>query len=142
MLESHDSRVENQWTAAFDLEGSGIRTSKFVVQSAHWNPASFLRWFAKFRPEVVIGSDELIPEWLASGGYRAPEDVGFVNLYCPKPDGQYAGLYHNASAIGGAAVDAVVSMIHRNERGLPETPQTILLEARWVEGKTLRHKAR
>ncbi|HEY3836324.1 MAG TPA: hypothetical protein VGL72_07120, partial [Bryobacteraceae bacterium] len=56
------------------------------------------------------------------------------NLYCPKPDGQYAGLYHNASAIGGAAVDAVVSMIHRNERGLPETPQTLLLEARWVEG--------
>lgn len=141
ILESHDSRVENQWTAAFDMAVAGIRTWKFVVRPSSWNATAFRKWLAKCRPDVVIGSDEIIPEWLANAGRVPPHDIGFVNLYCPNPDGRYAGLYHNAAAIGAVAVDAVVSMVHRNERGIPETPQTILLEPRWIEGRTLRRRA-
>jgi hypothetical protein len=31
----------------------------------------------------------------------------------------------------------LVSLVERNECGVPETPQTLLLNARWVEGDTL-----
>jgi LacI family transcriptional regulator len=140
IIESHDSRVENQWSAAFDMKGQGIDASKFIVKPESWGAARFTEWFFTHRPEVIIGSDPLVIGWLRKVGYRVPKNVGFVNLYCADPDGEYAGLYHNAAAIGGVAVDAVVSMIHRNERGIPERPQTILLHPKWVEGRTLLDK--
>jgi hypothetical protein len=70
-------------------------------------------------------------------GRRVPEDVGFVHLWAPDQRGQYAGIYHNPPALGIAAVNLLIGMIQRNESGLPETPQTVLLNASWVEGDTL-----
>jgi len=42
-------------------------------------------------------------------------------------------LEYPAEAIGGAAVDMVVGQIHRNERGAPTSPHTLLLDSVWTE---------
>jgi hypothetical protein len=34
-------------------------------------------------------------------------------------------------------VDFLVDMIHRNERGIPETPRWVLVEGTWQNGATL-----
>ena len=39
--------------------------------------------------------------------------------------------------MGAAAADFLVAMLHRNERGIPELPHTILVEGTWIDGKTL-----
>jgi LacI family transcriptional regulator len=39
-------------------------------------------------------------------------------------------------------VDFLVSMIHRNERGVPKAAQTLLLDATWQDGATLLGKTR
>jgi len=36
------------------------------------------------------------------------------------------------------AVESLAAQIHRNERGLPTDPRTVMISGRWVEGPTLR----
>jgi hypothetical protein len=51
--------------------------------------------------------------------------------------GPCAGLNLEPRRLGAAAVEMVVAMLHRQEWGVPAYPQTITLEATWVEGPTL-----
>src|SRR5262245_24304096 len=135
---NQDARVNHQWGAAFVWEqqqqAAARRTSLFVVEERDWNERTFARWFAKNRTAVILGYDPVILDWLKRQRRKVPEEVGFVHLWNPDRSGRFAGLYHDPPAIGAAAVDFLVGMIHRNERGLPETPQTLLLDATWQGG--------
>jgi LacI family transcriptional regulator len=44
----------------------------------------------------------------------------------------------NSFQIGVMAVDLLVDMLHRNERGIPIRPYLMMVEGSWVEGNTLR----
>jgi LacI family transcriptional regulator len=140
--QNQDARVDNQWSAAYVWEQqrtpAARRIPPFIVGDRDWNERKFGNWFDAYRPEVVLAHSPLIVEFLQKLGNRVPEDVGFAHLWLPDQSGQFAGLYHDPTAIGAAAVDFVVGMIQRNERGAPQAPQTVLLEARWLNGKTLR----
>jgi LacI family transcriptional regulator len=143
---NQDARVNHQWGAAFVWEqqqqAAANRTSLFVVEERDWNERNFAGWFEKNRPDVILGYDTAILDWLKRQRRKVPEDVGFVHLWNPDRSGRFAGLYHDPPAIGAAAVDFLVGMIHRNERGLPETPQTLLLDASWQGGATLNESGR
>jgi hypothetical protein len=39
------------------------------------------------------------------------------------------------------AVDLLVDMLHRNERGVPIIPYMLMVEGSWCEGRTLRPAA-
>jgi LacI family transcriptional regulator len=138
---NQDSRVDHEWTAAFEWEQRHTiakqRAFVLLADQARWGEAIFSRWFKAVRPQVVLGYDPSIISWLKNLGRRVPEDVGFVHLWAPDQMRQYAGIYHNPPALGMAAVNLLIGMIQRNETGLPETPQTVLLNASWVEGDTL-----
>jgi hypothetical protein len=43
----------------------------------------------------------------------------------------------NSFQIGVMAVDLLVDMLHRNERGVPAIPYRLMVEGSWCEGKTL-----
>jgi LacI family transcriptional regulator len=138
---NQDARVNHQWGAAFVWEQQQMpskdRTSLFVVAEQDWNERHFAEWFKDNRPDVILGYDPAILDWLKRLGRKVPKDVGFVHLWNPDRSGQFAGLYHDPPAIGTAAVDFLVGMIHRNERGIPATAQTLLLDATWQQGGTL-----
>jgi LacI family transcriptional regulator len=142
MEQNQDARVDHQWGAAFAWEQEQAmpsdRTVPFLVQESDWNERRFAKWFRSNRPEIVLGYDPSIVAWLKNLGKTVPSDVGFVHLWNPDCSGQFAGIYHNPPAIGAAAVDFVVGMIQRNERGLPGSPQTLMLEAFWQDGATVR----
>ena len=44
----------------------------------------------------------------------------------------------NALQIGVMAVDLLIDMLHRNERGVPQHPYLLMVQGSWVEGNTLR----
>ena len=71
-------------------------------------------------------------------GLKVPQEAGFVHLNCPDTTRRYAGIYHNGPAVGAAAVDFLVDMIHRNERGIPNPPKWVLVEGNWQNGDTLK----
>ncbi|MEA3209421.1 MAG: hypothetical protein QOE70_2478 [Chthoniobacter sp.] len=142
MQQDQDARVDHQWGAAFAWEQEQAmpshRTVLFLVEKSDWTERQFAKWFKSNRPEIVLGYDSHIITWLKNLGMDVPAEVGFVHLWNPDCSGQFAGIYHNPPAIGVAAVDFVVGMIQRNERGLPVAPQTLLLEAAWQDGTTVR----
>lgn len=144
MHSNQDARVNHQWGAAFLWEQqqmpSSERTSPLLVEEDHWNERKFAKWFAFNRPEVILGYDPVIIDWLKKLGKRVPEDVGFAHLWNPDRSGAFAGLYHDPPAIGSAAVDFLAGMIHRNERGIPESPQTLLMDAGWQPGSTVQKR--
>jgi hypothetical protein len=47
-----------------------------------------------------------------------------------------AGIDQSGERVGAAAVDLVVEQLHANEFGRPPNPKTVLIEGRWVPGKT------
>ncbi len=142
MHANQDARVDHQWAAAFHWEQQQVpeahRTIPFVVEDRDWEERNFAEWFKANRPQVILGYEPVVIEWLKNLGMRVPEDVGFAHLWIPDLSGEYAGIYHDPPAIGSAAVDFVVGMIQRNERGVPVSPQTLLLEAAWKEGNSVK----
>jgi LacI family transcriptional regulator len=137
-----DARVDHQWGAAFAWEQQNTvakaRAAPLVVPEQDWNEQNFGRWFKANKPDVILGYDPEILEWLKRLKLSVPDDVGFAHLWAPDNSGTFAGIYHNPPAIGVACVDFLVGMIQRNERGLPPSSQTLLLETSWQNGKTIR----
>jgi LacI family transcriptional regulator len=137
-----NERVDRQWVASFLVEQLGAEHSVplFVPDDAKWNFENFRKWFDANEPDVVISHEEAALEWLRKLGAHVPNDVGFIDLNCADQSGQFAGIYQNGPAIGAVAVDFLIGMIQRNERGVPALPHSLLVEGTWVEGKTVRAK--
>ena len=90
------------------------------------------------RPDVIVGHMQAIVEWLTEIKCRVPADTGFFNLNLTERAAPCAGLDLGPRRLGAAAIETVVAMLHRHERGVPGFVQTISLEAMWTEGPTLR----
>ena len=43
--------------------------------------------------------------------------------------------------VGEAALDMLISMVHHNERGVPEHPRATMIGCHWVDGTTVRSRA-
>jgi LacI family transcriptional regulator len=98
----------------------------------------FLHWFRKYDPDVILSHDfEPINTWLKRAGRPVPREVAFVNLDRRARDGDVAGIDQDYAGVGAAAVDLLIALLHRNNRGLPHQPATVLLEGTWVPGATL-----
>ena len=75
---------------------------------------------------------------LRSLGCKVPEEIGVACPLLPSAETELAGAIENSVEIGSVAVDFLIGMIHRQERGIPQNPQRIHVEGRWLPGKTLR----
>jgi len=138
---SIDERVEHHYLGGYLADqhrvAPGDRLPPHLPPDKEWRAEGFLRWFEANRPEVVITHHEAVAEWLAQAGVGVPEEVALVQLNLPDKSGSVAGIYQNGLEVGAAAADFLVSMLLRNDCGLPTLPHSILVEGTWVEGLTL-----
>jgi len=143
---SSDVAAHHHWVGGFLVEQQSRpmsgRVPLFVVPERQWNEIEFQNWFQTNRPDVILGLDEEMVIWLGKAGFKVPADVGFLHLNCPDQTGCYAGVYHNGPAVGAAAIDFLIDMMHRNERGIPQLPKWILVEGSWQDGASLRNRKR
>jgi DNA-binding LacI/PurR family transcriptional regulator len=141
---SLNERVDRQWVASYLVEELQFNHSVplFVPEDENWKFENFRKWFESQKPDVVISHEEVVLDWLKRLGAHVPDDAGFVHLNCTNEDGQFAGIYQNGPTIGSAAVDFLIGMIHRNERGVPTLPHSLLIEGTWVAGKTVRARGK
>jgi hypothetical protein len=101
--------------------------------------AQILAWLKREKPDVIFTpAGDVLPELLHRAGWRIPEDIGFALLACPQPGDRFSGVYQNGAMIGALAVDTLISMVERHERGLPAQATTLMVEGQWNEGETLR----
>jgi DNA-binding LacI/PurR family transcriptional regulator len=139
-----DEHANHHWLAGYQtfqsLTRRELRMPHFITPE--WNQVSFLQWFRRFRPEAIITVDDEIVRWLQTAGVRVPEEVGCATVYWKDDRAYLSGYYQNHEMIGAAAVETVVAQLQRNERGLPEIEKTVLIQALWKEGTTLRRRTR
>jgi hypothetical protein len=97
-----------------------------------------IAWLKRHEPDVVVGHDNRLKNWVEEAGFRVPEDMGIVHLAVDDDVLNWAGI-HSRRRVGGAtAVDWLVSLMRNHQYGLPETPLNILIRGVWQNGKTLK----
>jgi LacI family transcriptional regulator len=94
------------------------------------------KWIARDKPEVIITTGDNIQTMIA-WGYQFPRDMAVAGYALPQGESFFSGLYQNDLLIGKKAVDLIIDMLYRGERGLPQTPIRTLVESDWYSGKTL-----
>jgi LacI family transcriptional regulator len=132
-------RVHEKLLGAYLAEQMNYPRKQWLppLVSAVPNERAFWQWM-KHRPDVILCPDvDLIQGWLVRGGWKVPRDVGVVGVAVEKADGRQAGVWADPAIVGAMATELVVSLLHRNQRGLPAHDQEILYRGDWVEGETL-----
>jgi DNA-binding LacI/PurR family transcriptional regulator len=97
----------------------------------------FAAWYGKHRPEVILCSGPDIPRWIRELGLKVPQDVAYANLFVHDKESGESGIYEPSRQVGACAVDLVVEQLQQSRFGIPANPKSVLVEGKWVEGKTL-----
>ena len=138
----HQSRFQGRWEAGFLVAGEMLPDVKlgkpFYVDE--WNEVPrILSWVKREKPDVLITpAPDVMSNILRQDGWRIPEDIGVAALACPQLGDSFSGVFQNGKMIGALAIDTLISLVERHERGLPEQATTLMVEGQWNEGKTLR----
>ena len=149
LLSIHDARVVHNYYAAYLMGMLRVPAELqippfFMAEFSPKAEAEKLAWFRTHRPEVIITSNGSgLDEIFRSEGLRCPENIGLVSLGTSerrphKTDRIVSGTDENTETVGVAAMDLLVTLMHRNERGVPTTPRTVLIDSKWVPGTTVR----
>jgi LacI family transcriptional regulator len=136
--ENWDEKVEGAWTASL-LVSLERRRGQARIPACwdRFDDEELRRWLRRHRPDAVVGP-ETVARRIRAMGWRIPRDLGFASLFLPRKERCFSGIHQNDRLIGAKAVDLVVDMLHRGERGIPETPIRTLVEGVWFPGRTLR----
>lgn len=102
--------------------------------------AAIIQWMADHRPDAVISSINPLLDWIVEfTGLTVPDELGTISLNSAMGDRQ-SGIDQNLHHVGRAALEMLVEMINRGERGIPPLQHRMLLEGTWNEGETLRQQ--
>lgn len=139
---AHQLRFQGRWEAGFLVAGEmlpDVTLSQPLYVDDWDNVGRILAWLKKEKPDVIITpGTEVLPGILERAGWKIPDDIGLALLACPAPGDPCSGVYQNGRMIGALAVDTLISLVERHERGLPEQATTLMVEGQWNEGGTLR----
>src|SRR3984893_2634742 len=139
-LREHDQRVDNNWLAAYLVEQTRLEVEHQLppLVLEQWNAETFLSWVEHYRPDAIVTRLPEVHRSLKRAGYRVPDDIGVAYHTLDERSRYLSGMKKNSFQIGVMAVDLLVDMLHRNERGIPFRPYLLMVEGSWVEGNTLR----
>jgi LacI family transcriptional regulator len=137
-----DEKVENAW-----LGGLTLAYKKYpeLIQIPPGQDETVRgeilgKWMHKYKPDVVVSYDAM-KEHIESLGYSIPKDIGFASLAVDPDNMLISGINENDFYIGQKAMDMLVGLLHRGERGVPLIPTRLLIESTWVPGSTLREQS-
>lgn len=135
-------RLEFRWRAAYRVAGEKLgfdMGTPVLTADSRWEPEQLRAWIRREKPDVVITllQEEQVGE-LTERGLRIPAEVGLVSLSVARADSALAGVFQNPAAMGAVAADQLITMVERNETGVPENPITLTLGGRWNAGRTVR----
>jgi LacI family transcriptional regulator len=131
--------VGDRWLAAYLLQQQKLRV-RDRLPLCPGSPATreqFAEWFKHHRPDaLLVNHAPPVIAWLGALRLAVPRNVGLVELE-NHPDNGSSGIYYDPTKIGALAVDMLVGLMHRNEKGVPSDQNEILLSGEWREGTTL-----
>ncbi len=144
-LREHELRVDHQWLASYLVHqrAQPVRPHLPPLILDGWDEKIFLRWVERHEPDAVVSKLPEVAAALKKEGYRFPADIGVALHSMVEQDAPNvcSGMLKHPLQVGQMAVDLLVDMIHRNEKGVPVLPQQLLIDGSWHEGSTLRPRA-
>jgi len=140
-----DERCDHNYLAGYLIEQLRLKAGDIIpplIMARTDAPMqrNFEAWHDKHRPEAIITMNWPVQKWMREMGYREGKDYSLATLGRPSPI--LGGIDQNETLIGRTAVDLLVGMIHRSERGIPKIPLRTLIEGSWVGGESIRTLAR
>lgn len=139
-----NQRTDNNYMAGYLVEELKTHLPSelipIMMDNCHEEPSLFRKWIKAHKIDAVVTPDTKILKVLDHCGLKAPRDLGVACTSLKSPNDSLAGIYENSIHIGEAATDFLVAMIQRGERGIPLIPQRLLIEGRWITGKTVRRQ--
>lgn len=141
MLETgRDDRLHHRTSAALRAFQAAVHDTDPIEPhfAPEVNKPAFTRWFKQERPDVVLGHETDMLDWIRAAGPRVPGDVGFVALNQAKSRHPCAALNLHADEIGRCAVEVLISQVQRQAWGMPRFPTTTTLTGAFVDGVTVR----
>ncbi len=140
-LQRHqDERLQYRWGAAFrafqDSHSDIRRLPPLIADTV--TREDFVKWFRKYKPDVVLGHNANAIEWMESCGAQVPATHGFVCLNVHMKSRPCTGLDLQPRTLGARAAELLIAQLLRNETGIPEWPSTTTIPARWIDGPTVR----
>lgn len=136
-----DARVDHLWLSAFLMQQRiepGMERIEPLLWEREKSEGRIRHWLHRERPDAIISlPGERICEQLQELGVRVPDEIAWVSLGCYEKGGSHSGVFQNYELIGKVAVEFLVAMIHRGERGIPEQRHTVQIKSLWEEGETL-----
>jgi DNA-binding LacI/PurR family transcriptional regulator len=136
-----DSMHDNQWSSAFLYEQKSFAPKDRIPRllTTEFSERPFRSWFQQHQPDVVITYDfDTVSQWIQKLKKRIPRDVGLAAIAMHTTP-FHSGMIVSPSKMGRKAIDFLVGMIHRQERGVPEQPEHYLIEPAWNRGTSLRY---
>lgn len=136
----HDLRTDHNYLAGYLVEQhlAGGASSVPTLTAPYTDQGAVLHWLKTHKPDAVVTGNYHFLDVLRSLGWKVPAEIGLACPLLPSAETELAGVIENSPAIGSVAVDFLIGMIHRQERGIPSNPQRIHVEGQWLPGKTLR----
>jgi LacI family transcriptional regulator len=151
-----NERTRHHWWAAFlDAQQTLPESERLpVLVSDGTDDRVLLAWVKRQRPDVLIASKAAEAMGVLRGaGIKVPESIGVAAVAFPVESWQadkdlseggpkrrldLSGVDERFDAIGAAAIESIVAMMHRHEMGVPEVAKHIMIEGRWHPGNTVR----
>ena len=136
-----DVRTDQNFTAAYLAAQQRFAATPqvpvlyFTDDDYDQNFATFQAWYAQQRPEAIVSFLPEAVEFMGKLGIGF-EECGYAMIHMGAEGRKrgMAGIDPNDTMVGSSAVDLLVSMLHRNERGVPEIASKVLIAGRWIEG--------
>jgi LacI family transcriptional regulator len=139
-----DDLIEGRFSAGFLTGQSRLlpmekRTQPFYdVTAARNDLPVFAKWLEENKPDVIFTLYHEVKRWIEDLGLRVPDDIGLIQYEWRADHGAWAGMDQRNDLVGEAAVDMLISMVHHNERGVPEHPRATMIGSHWVDGTTVK----
>jgi len=104
----------------------------FDVARARRDRRIFQQWLMAERPDVIFTLYNEVRAWVERQGLAVPEDVALIQYEWRENRPEIPGMNQHNDLAGQAAVDMLVGMLHRGERGPPPFPLATLVGPSWA----------
>jgi LacI family transcriptional regulator len=138
---SHDAheRTMHCWAAAFRFAMSLLDKQDQIppwIQDDS-DLVGLEKWAQRYRPDVLLINDNRTIQLVRSSKSELIRRMKFASLFlCRSSDG-IAGIDTLDERQGARAIELLVEQVRNNRRGLPNAPETVLLDGIWRDGDSL-----
>jgi LacI family transcriptional regulator len=130
-----NERVEGKWLGAFLACQQQFPKNDRVTPllAASDDHKALMRWLSRENPDTVLLAEKCFWRIVDQLNGNPRKHLPVAWLLQQDIQSDLGSLNHQLEQLGRVAVEMVVSQIHRNDRGSPTLPHTMLIDAVWVD---------